>query len=75
MQGGVESFFKIFDAMKYYHPNLKMVMTYKTFWEIDVYLGDELIMKNKGTDTSMLFGNASVKLLDYFKELKKNGMV
>lgn len=74
MQGSTENFFKIFNAMKKYYPSLKMELTYELYWDINVYFDNELVINYKGADMSMLFHNASVKLLDFYKELK-NGMV
>lgn len=74
MQGGVENFFKIFNAMKKYYPSLKMELNYNLYWDITVYLNEDQVIGYKGADMSMLFHNASLKLLDLYKELK-NGMV
>ena len=68
MQGSVENFYKAFDELKRRYVNTELKLNYKSYWTMEVIVDNKLIFNLKGNDTSILFDNASSKLLNFLRK-------
>lgn len=67
MQGAIENFFKVFDEAKRVFLNVNFTLTYTTFYRMLIEANGKTILDLRGSDTNILFDNASHMLLNHLR--------